>query len=182
MKISNNYSPSFGSIQVGLSKMNSKQMALSDRLYDTIKYSESYLPVENNDIDIYMLPSKSRNEIEIRFMDPISGNFIRNQNGSILKHKLGSGKSSKIEEICDQVINTYKYILDGAISLPKINMDNILKDKTDVARLNPNKNGDEIKDLVTDWIEVGYSKDEAEHAAIEQYKSLYHLDNKDGDF
>ena len=83
MQISNNNSTSFGSIQVQISKMNINQRCISDRLFNSLKYSEKYSKLTSDirsgeDLDIYMLP-KGKRGIEVRFMDPYSGIFVRDK-------------------------------------------------------------------------------------------------------
>jgi len=60
MKINNISTPSFGSIQIQKSKMDWQQRGASERLYDTINYSDKYneLIENNNDIDIYTSEKK----------------------------------------------------------------------------------------------------------------------------
>ena len=53
MQVTNNTSPSFGSIQVNISKMNNYQRGVSNKLFRAIKYSENYSPIAEKDVDIY---------------------------------------------------------------------------------------------------------------------------------
>ncbi len=181
MEISNNMSPSFGSIQVGLSKMNRNQRAISDRLFNTIKYSEKYSKISNGNLDIYMLPGKHSNEVEVRIMDPFSGNFIRNKDGKILKESLWGRVSEKVEAVTDKIIESYKKVLDGVIGRPKENIQNMVSGKTEMARVNPAKH-DDLYEGIESWKKLGYSEEDAQVQAFEEYKSLYHVDNKDADF
>ena len=48
----NSVSPSFGSLQVATSKMNNKQMDLSDKFCDSLKYDDTYQTLEDQDIDV----------------------------------------------------------------------------------------------------------------------------------
>jgi len=91
MQISNNNSLSFGSIQVNLTKMNPSQRRISDRLFNSLKYSDKYSKMTSEvrpgeDLDIYMLPKKGKG-IEIRFLDPYSGEFVRDKN-KIIRNEL----------------------------------------------------------------------------------------------
>ena len=80
MRISNNTSPAFGSIQAGITKMDNYQKKVCDTFYRGIKYSEKYSKYTEEDIDIYVLPSKTA-DIEIRYMDPYSGKFFKDEEG-----------------------------------------------------------------------------------------------------
>lgn len=178
MQISNNNSPSFGSIQVRLSRMNRHQTGLSDRLFDTIKYAEKYQKLSGEDLDIYMLPAKSSKEIEIRFMDPYSGMFVRNEKGKIIKETLRSGMAEKIEGVADKVMETYKKIVDSVIPRPKEDLYKVISGKTEMATMNPTKYDDFFNDI-NNWKRLGMSQEDAEELAFNQFKGLYHIDNMD---
>lgn len=181
MQISNNSSTSFGSIQVGLSKMNRVQRGVSNRLFDTIKYSDEYSKISNNDLDIYMLPGKHSNEVEVRLMDPYSGNFIRNEKGVIIRENLRGTLSDRVEAVTDKVIETYNKVIKNIIPRPKENVSKVVNGETEMARLNPAKQND-FDDCIESWKKLGYPEDDAQVQAFEEYKSLYHVDNKDADF
>lgn len=181
MDIKNNVSPSFGSIQVRLSKMNRTQIELSDRLYRTLKYDAHYSKIADNDLDLYMLPAKTHDSIEIRYMDPFSGNFVRDEQGKIMRENLSSLINSKVEKVTDAVVDTYNKILNNVIKRPKEDLSQIVSGKTDIARVNPTKQED-LFDIIEELKVSGYSKEDAEQQAFEDFKSLYHVDNHDADF
>ena len=184
MEIRNNVSTNFKSIQVGLSKMTSNQRRISDRLFRTIKYSEKYSKMTgmeaNNDLDIYML-GKPGKGVEVRFMDPYSGNFVRGEDGKIIRTHLGSLVNEKVEAVADAVIDTYKKIIDGVIKRPKEDVSKMINGKTEMARINPAKQED-FYSKAKQYKDLCCTQQEAEEQAFEEYKSLYHVDNKDADF
>ena len=184
MQISNNNSLSFGSIQVNLTKMNPSQRRISDRLFNSLKYSDKYSKMTSEvrpgeDLDIYMLPKKGKG-IEIRFLDPYSGEFVRDKN-KIIRNELYGTISDKVESITDKILDTYEKIVNGAISRPKEDISKFVKEKTEVHRINPAK-AEDLSERVNEYRRIGYSQSEAEEQAFEEYKNLYHIDNKDADF
>ena len=184
MQISNTTSPSFGSIQVALSKMNNSQRDISDKFYRAVKYSDDYITYADNDIDIYVLPSKDKKaDVEIRFMDPYSGRFYRGENGKIIKHPLKYDYSDKFWDFTDNVIANFKKIATGAIKRPTANIHNVIMGKTEMAKLNPDKADDIMYEYTKELMEdCFYTQKEAENVAFEQYKNQYHINNKDADF
>lgn len=181
MYLNNNISPSFGSIQVQSSKMNRKQINTSNSLYDTIKYSDEYSKLSDEDIDIYILP-KGKSNIEVRFMDPYSGNFVRDNN-RIIKYSLDadSCRFAPKEQLAKQVLDTLQNIVSGIFKRPKIDSRKIVDGNTEMAKLNPSK-AENIQEMVEEFENIGYSKKEAEDAAVEEFCSLYHFGNRDADF
>lgn len=184
MQISNNNSLSFGSIQVNLTKMTPSQRRISDRLFNSLKYNETYSKLTSDirageDLDIYMLPKKGKG-IEIRFLDPYSGEFVRDKN-KMIRNELYGTISDKVESITDKILDTYEKIVNGAISRPKEDISKFVKEKTEVHRINPAK-AEDLSERVNEYRRIGYSQSEAEEQAFEEYKNLYHIDNKDADF
>lgn len=181
MQVMNNNSPSFGSIQVAISRMNSRQRGLSDKLFRTIKYTESYNDLSSEALDIYMLPGKKNGDIQVRFMDPYSGKFVRNSKGQIINKILASAKSEKVEEVADKIIDTFKKIINNTIERPRAVISDVINNNTEMAKINSDKSVD-VSDTLKNLRKLGYTKKEAEEAAYEEYKSLYYLDNFDADF
>ena len=184
MQISNNNPQSFGSIQVNLSKMNSAQWRVSDRLFNSIKYSEKYSRLTSDvragdALDIYFLPKSARG-IEVRFIDPYSGQFVRDNN-KIIKGELFSTVSDKVESVTDKIVNTYEKIINGVIKRPEEDIAKVIKGDTEMCKINPSKEYD-FSELISEQKRLGLTQEEAEEQAFEQYKDLYHIDNKDADF
>lgn len=184
MQISNNNSLSFGSIQVNITRMTPGQRRISDRLFNSLKYSDKYskLTTEKRageDLDIYMLPRNGRG-VEIRFIDPYSGNFVRDNN-KIIKEELYGTLSDKVERITDKIIDTYEKIVNGVIKRPKEDVSKFIKGDTSMHRINPDK-AEDLSESIAEYKRIGYSPSEAEEQAFEQYKNLYHVKNKDADF
>lgn len=184
MQVLNNNSQTFGSIQVRLSRMNRNQRCIADRLFNSIKYDDKYSKLTSNirageDLDIYMLPVKG-NGIEIRFLDPYSGNFVRKDN-VILRENLFSLLSDRVENATDKVVSLFEQIKKGVIARPKENISKFLSGKTELDAINPAKK-DDLYEPIQEFKGCGFSQKEAEKQAFEEYKSLYHIDNKDADF
>ena len=183
MQISNNNSQTFGSIQVRLSHMNRNQRCISDRLFNSIKYDNKYSKLTSNvrageDLDIYMLPKGKG--IEIRFMDPYSGNFVRKDN-VIVRENLFSVISERVESVTDKVVSLYEQIKNGVIPRPKENISKFIKGETELDAINPAKKED-LYEPIQEFKRCGFSQKEAEEQAFDQYTNLYHMDNKDADF
>ena len=187
MQISNNNSLAFGSIQVNLTKMTPGQRRVSDRLFNSLKYSEKYSKLTadkraGEDLDIYMLPkSGHRNGINILFMDPYSGDYVRDNNDKIIKEELFSTVCEQVEKITDNIVDTYEKIVKGVFARPKEDVSKFIKGETEMHMINPEKSKD-LSESVRDFRRLGYPKTDAEEQAFEQYKNLYHIDNKDADF
>ncbi len=183
MQVTNNTSPSFGSIQVNISKMNNYQRGVSNKLFRAIKYSENYSPIAEKDVDIYFLPSKG-DDIEVRFMDPYSGRFFRDKDNKIIRQQVGySGKGNKFWNLADSVIENFRKMVTGEIERPKANVHKVVIGETEMTRINPAKTDEDVYEHAQSLMkELDYTQEEAEQSAFEQYKHLYHIDNKDADF
>ena len=182
MQISNNLSPSFGSIQVNVSEMNREQRGKSDAVFRTLKYSDRYQPLEHQDVDIYLLPNKKhKNMIDVRYMDPYSGEFIRNNQNKIINQTLKASNMDSIGYFADHVIDTLAKIVKGVYHRPNINVRNVVDGNTTMAKINPDKFED-LSEYIEEWQDLGYTQQEAEKTVVDQYCNSYHLDNRDADF
>ena len=182
MQVTNNTSPSFGSIQVALSKMDKNQRGESDKLYKAIKYDDKYSPLAEKDVDIYILPSKT-SHIEVRYMDPYSGKFYRKENGEIIKHHLKYLSVDKFWEFVDKVVNTYCTAAKEEIKRPEANIHNVIMGNTEMTKINPQKTDDILYSYTQDLMKnCGFTQKEAEDFVFDQYTQLYHTNNKDADF
>lgn len=182
MNISSNFSPSFGSIQVNLSRMNNTQRDLSDKFFNAIKYDDKYQQLENEDVDIYLLPGKESSQVEVRLMDPYSGNYIRDDKGRMIKRTLGVRDSiDKILSASDKVVESISNVVSGIFSRPKPNIEKIFEGQTEMAKINPDRYA--CFDAETEnWLNEGCSLNEALEMAYDNFVSLYHIGNKDADF
>ena len=184
MHISNNDPQTFGSIQVNLSRMNRNQMRVCDRFFNSIKYNDKYSQLTSDikageDIDIYILPRIGRG-IEIRFMDPYSGYFVR-KDKLMIKENLFTVLNSRVEEVTDKIVDLYEKIKNGTIARPKEDIHKFIREETELDRINPAKKGD-LSESIEEYKKLGYSENKARRQAFEVYKSLYHIDNRDADF
>ena len=179
MQISNINSPSFGSIQVGLSKMTQNQKRISDRLFNSLKYNDKYAKFTDNDLDIYMLPLKGRG-IEVRFMDPFSGEFVR-ENNKLVKTNLYGLVNESVEAVTDKIVELYEKIVNGVIKRPEPNIQKVINGKTEMCRINPDKIED-FTESIKEYKRLGYTQEEANNKAYDVYTSLYHVENRDADF
>ena len=179
MHVSINNSMSFGSIQVGIRRMNSNQARISDRLFDSIKYNEKYTNIMSSDLDIYMLPRKGKG-IEVRFMDPYSGEFVK-ENDKVIKTNLYGIVSESVEAVTDKVVDLYEKIVTGKIKRPEADIDSVINGNTTMCRINPDK-AEDFTESIREYKQLGYSQKEAEKMAFNEYRQLYHVENKDADF
>lgn len=181
MRISNNTSPAFGSIQAGITKMDNYQKKVCDTFYRGIKYSEKYSKYSEEDIDIYVLPSKTA-DIEIRYMDPYSGKFFKDEEGKIIKQPLLYITREGFWRFTDNVIETLKKITEGAIKRPKADVHKVIMGDTTMAKINPDKADDELYDMVQNLMKDGVSQKDAEDIVYNHYVGTYRIGNKDADF
>lgn len=181
MHISNNTSPSFGSIQVGITKMNEYQRAVSDNFYRGIKYSKEYAKYAEEDVDVYVLPSKTA-DIEVRYMDPYSGKFFKGDDGKVISQPLLYITKEGFWRFTDNVIETLKKIMEGAIKRPKADVHKVIMGDTTMAKINPDKADDELYDMVQNQMKDGVSQKDAEDIVYNHYVDTYRIGNKDADF
>ena len=183
MRIYNISTQPFGSIQIQKSKMDWQQRGASERLYDTIKYSDKYseLTERNKGIDIYILPKK--NDLEIRLMDLYSGNFIRNKKGKILNTIMNVWPNDGYEKATDRTLNLFEKVTKDEISKPDEDMSDFISGNTDISKINPRKAKRdiayikrEIKNLMED---LDASREDAEDIAYDSFINEY---NDDGVF
>jgi len=177
----NGISPSFGSIQVATSKMNRKQMDVSDKFCNAVKYNDEYQSLAEEDVDIYILPGKGGSQIDVRVMDPYSGNFVR-YDRSIINRKL-SNRSSNDEVInaANDIIQLVKSVARGIVKRPAVKLMNIFEGKTAMSQLNPDKYKQFDRDLQY-WLDNEIDFDEALHMAYDNFVDMYHIGNIDADF
>ena len=83
-----------------------------------------------------MLPQQ--NNIEIRFLDSYSGNFIKNNNGEIL-NIIAAETINKFMVLSERIIDIFRKINNGSIARPKKNSLIFTDDNIDWAKLNPKK-------------------------------------------
>ena len=182
MNISSNFSPSFGSIQVRASQMNNVQRDVSDKFFNALKYDDNYQQFVEDDVDVYVLPGKNKSQVEVRLMDPYSGNYIRNDKGRVIKQTLSAKDSiDKILSVSDKVIGSIADVVSGVFSRPKPDLQKIFEGDTVMAKINPDKYDDFDKETEM-WLREGCSLDEALEMAFDNFVSLYHIGNKDADF
>ncbi len=182
MNISSNFSPSFGSLQVRTSQMSSTQRAISEKFSDAIKYDDKYLQLADEDVDVYVLPGKSDSQVEVRLMDPYSGNYIRNDKGRIIKQTLSFKDSmDKLFSASDKIVESIGKVVSGVFSRPKPDLQKIFEGDTAMAKINPDKYKVFDEDLEL-WLKEGCSLSDAIEMAYDNFVNLYSIGNKDADF
>ena len=108
MQIQNNNSTNFQRIGLNTSQMNRSQKCLAENFYRAIEGSGKYKNIENDLIDIIIMPGKKDNNLIIKFIDKVSGKFIRNpENNVAAQHTYhGSGDIYKFSnKIIDNVLS-----------------------------------------------------------------------------
>jgi len=176
MQITNNTTPSFGSIQVN-APMTKAQKRITERIFNTIKYSDIYNMHTDNNLDIYIL-AKNKNQVELRIMDPFSGFFIRNDQNRIVKEQISLNTvTERFENAIDSILDTYDKVMRGIISRPAEDVSKVMANKTEMAKYNPEKQSDFCEDINI-FVEEGYALEDA----FEQHKNIYPLKNPDADF
>ena len=134
MNISAANSPSFGKLKVNTNNMSYWQTRLSDQLDRKLKNSNSYASFEDEPMDVYILPKKNSDEdLEIRYVDPYSGKFFRD-NRKIIKQEFNG---SNPFETADKIAETLGRISRGEIKTPQMNTKSFINGTTDVFKMRP---------------------------------------------
>ena len=174
----------FSSIQIQNSKMNRAQRDASERLASTIEYSDWYTQIErnyDNDIDIYMLAAPY-NKVEIRLLDPYSGNFIKNKRGNIISILMGTRRGINYEAKTNNILDYYEKIETGKIKRPEVDVDKYMNKDVDVAKINPEAHKDLLPEIAWQMKSNGYTYQEAKEEAYNIFASSYSDYNSDGVF
>jgi len=165
MNLSTNLSPAFKGIQSNTKAMTLTQQRKTDSLYNAIKLSDGYQKHENGDIDVYILPKEgSKSDIEVRYADLYSGDFIKLNNLSNVVSQKCNTDSIKM---ADKVISTLDKIQDGEIKRPEADKDKFFNGETDVFKLRP-----ELYDDLTDTLDMfleGSYEESAKAMAYDDY-------------
>jgi len=135
MQIRNNTPQSFTAIHVNTSKMNKTQTALSNRVADILSYSDEYQHAAKNDIDVYFFPGNNEKSVIVRFLDPFSDNFYKNNKVQHVQTTIESGKSKF--QAADNIRAKLTKILEGKVKAPLADSEKILAGETDLANIRP---------------------------------------------
>ena len=168
MQIQNNNSTNFQRIGLNTSQMNRSQKCLAENFYRAIEGSGKYKNIENDLIDIIIMPGKKDNNLIIKFIDKVSGKFIRNPENNVAAQHTYHGSG-----------DIYKFsnkIIDDNFEKPEFKLDDILKRKTDLAKINPDLNEQLINEY-NELVSEGLGKEYAEMAMFNVFN-----DSPDYDF
>jgi hypothetical protein len=162
--------------------MNREQREKSDMLFNALKYCDRYQPLEHEDFDIYILPNKkNKDKIDVRFMDPYSGEFVRNNKNKIINKTLETSDINEVWDFTDKILDTLQKMVKGIYKRPAIDVSKVVNNETTMAKINPRKSED-LSEVIEEWQELGLSKEEAKNQAVENYCCTYHIANNDADF
>jgi len=165
MNLSTNLSPSFSGIHSNTNAMTITQQEKTDSLYTALKNNDDYKRHEKRDIDVYILPREGNNsDIEIRYADLYSGNFITlNKSSNLKSQECGTDYTRMSNEIVD----TLDKIQNGEIERPTVDKNEFFDGETDVFRLRPEL-FDELDDKIYNSDCLG-SLFALRHVAYEDY-------------
>lgn len=174
---------SFKGIRINTSGMTDAQTKTSLRISDMLDYTDEYTKTKDT-VDVYILPGKSEKSIIIKFMDKFSDMFYKKENkvaqASINIEKDDYNKS--INEICDNL----NKIDAGDYKSPELNVEKVLKGKTDFAKVDPDTYEYFIEDIDMNNYEELYGK-AAKEEAVHSYNktkidTLNHLSRNFSEF
>lgn len=135
MQVQNNSSQSFNGIRIQTSKMNRVQQAISNSISDALDYLPVYDRACDEALDIYILPArKNAQAVTVRIMDQNSDTFVRDNDRKIMSTEAYSGS---VFEAVDNIRLQLLKIFKGDVQRPGHNVDKIIEQKTDLARLRP---------------------------------------------
>lgn len=155
-----NNSMSFEAIGVQSSQMTKAQKNIAEDVYRAIEGSTKYQSLRNNVIDILILSGNKDKSVTIKFLDRISGKLMKNNTNKKTIQFTYPGYGNKYS-FSDKIIAKYNEVLNPDFPKPKINFNEILKYKTDLAKLNPELN-DLLVDEYNDLISEGFGKESSQ--------------------
>ena len=176
-------SPSFGSIQTRYTRMSLEQKSASDKFSENLKNNPKYKGMEQyGDIDVYILPAEKKTEVQVRLMDPYSGNFIKGKNGKIICYTVSSSDyKDKMKKISRRVAKAMGKVIKGKLPRPNANPESIQKGTTAMAKIRPDKYKSFDKD-VQEFQKAGLKLKDALNLALSSFMAIYHTDNEDAKF
>ena len=179
MNINLNNSPSFTSTHVFDSKMTQAARKLSTRIIDDLVYSNEYEKAHLNELDVYFLPHKKANKVNVVLLDKYSDNFVKQSGNKRLA--VTADESDNKFDIVDKIKNNIMAVLSGKVKRPEQNIEKIAEGKTDMQRLRPELQ-DDIAEFTEKYLDMGYDKKSAKQAAANDYINLNIRFNEDYDF
>jgi hypothetical protein len=153
----------FKGISINASKMNGIQESLARSLTRNVMTNQSYVPI--NKLEMVILPSKAPRSVVVRFLDLISGSFV---------------KSSKRNKPLQMVINDNANRLDAGDKLldlyskadkcekPVANKNKIFNGNTYLQKNLLPESKAEIRDSYQSYLKC-LSKEGAKNEALEEY-------------
>ena len=165
----NGHSQAFTGVRMNTSKMDHLQKRMSYKMEELLKIQDSTL-FEGDSINVYLLPEKTNKStggnIIVRYMDTLSGNFLKDAEGKSITHKLENLHNESYWKLTDEIVATVKKVVDGTIARPIANLKRLRNGTgTDFAKLQP----EEAKRMANNF--KSYVKDlsphEGEASAVE---------------
>lgn len=148
MQVQNNNSQYFSGIHIQASKMNKAQQAISNSISDALDYLPIYDRACDEALDIYILPARKKAEsVSVRILDRYSDTFVRDNDRKIMSTEASSGGAF---EAVDNIRLQLRSIFNGLVKRPKYNVNKIIEQKTDLARLRPELY-DDIPERLAKW-------------------------------
>ena len=135
MQVNNiNSQTNFQGMCVNTKNMTPMQMGLTKSIARGVMGSTSWDVLCKKGVDLVILPGKNDENVIVRFLDPISGEFFK------LGRKIIQKNISIYTDIIEKSNNILQEMSDiarGVVSRPKVNPENIIEGKTDLLRMNP---------------------------------------------
>ena len=175
MEIRNNCSPAFTGICIKSSAMKDVQYNLSHKLANMLDYTDEYIKA-GDDIDVFFLPSQSKNSVAVKFMDTFSDMLYRN--GKKHVQVTCNNRKGLQEKFLEKIRQTLTEINSGKIDAPDFDERKMINGTTDLAKIDSEAYDGLVDDITTYKAYVG--QDEAEAIALDAYqKNKKHIDNSE---
>ncbi len=157
MKIGSNDSMAFTGIRVNTSRMCYDQMGLADKLETAISLLKGKDAIYEKCVDVYVVPGQrvidaySDQNIVVKFIDLLSGNYLREKEGKIIKYELKRDCIKAYDKLAAKILDTIERVSKGEIERPKVSYTKLMNGKTtDMAKLDPERAESLAKEFRTD--------------------------------
>lgn len=136
MNITNNISPAFKGFYVHDENMSKTQKGISNAIIDAISYSDEYQKANENNIDVYITPNKTKNSVNVRYMDKDNGYYFRNSNDNrrIVQTTVPTGS---VLSLADKITSQLGDILSGKFGFRGHDNKMFENTNSDLAKIRP---------------------------------------------
>ena len=178
--INNQTSPNFKGICIKKSMMTRSQNTRAYNLAEQLPFARCYDKFEKEGKDIFILPGKSINNLLVRVIDNLSGEYYRNPANNKIAELSVSIENGRARDVADNIL---EFLNEICTQKPKENMFRIFEGKTPLMKAMPDAKN-ELADMTSTakrmQDEFGFSKKNAIEYAVDNFK--FHIPEKGFDF